>query len=108
MILANRHVDVFDNKIENNQNAGVSISSYLVTQKPFKQDPVYDPYCEAIYIHDNHFAGNAEKPSGALGQMISMITGEKTLPDIVYGRRHRREQGRRRQAAAGVGDPHSQ
>ena len=84
MILANRHVDVFDNKIENNQNAGVSISSYLVTQKPYKQDPVYDPYCEAIYIHDNKFAANGEKPSGALGQMISMITGEKTLPDIVY------------------------
>jgi len=84
MILANRHVDVFDNKIENNQNAGVSISSYLVTQKPYKQDPLYDPYCEAIYIRDNKFAGNGEKPSGALGQMISMITGEKTLPDIVY------------------------
>lgn len=84
MILANRHVEVFDNKIENNQNAGLSICSYLVTGKPYKQDPVYDPYCEAIYVHDNKFAANGDKPSGALGQMISMVMGEKTLPDIVY------------------------
>ena len=67
MILANRHVEVFDNKIENNQNCGVSICSYLVTQKPFKQDKGYDPYCEAIYVHNNKFAGNGEKPSGAAG-----------------------------------------
>jgi len=84
MILANRHVEVFDNTIENNQNAGLSISSYLVTTRPYKQDPVYDPYCEAIYVHDNKFAGNGDKPNGALGQMITMILGEKTLPDIVY------------------------
>jgi parallel beta-helix repeat protein len=84
MILANRQVEVFDNKIENNQNAGVSICSYLVTQKPYKQDVGYDPYCDSIYVRDNHFAGNGDKPSGALGQMIAMITGEKTLPDIVY------------------------
>ena len=84
MVLANRHVEVFDNKIENNQNAGLSICSYLVTGKPYKQDPVYDPYCEAIYVHNNKFAGNGDKPSGALGQMIAMVVGEKTLPDIVY------------------------
>jgi parallel beta-helix repeat protein len=84
MILANRHVEVFDNKIERNQNAGLSICSYLVTNRPYKQDPLYDPYCEAIFVHDNKFVDNGGKPNGALGQMITMIMGEKTLPDIVY------------------------
>ncbi len=84
MILANRHVEVFDNTIENNQNAGLSICSYLVTQKPYKQDPVYDPYCEAIFVHNNKFAGNGGKPGGALGQMLKMVLKQDTLPDIVY------------------------
>ena len=44
MILASRQVEVFDNKIKDNQSAGMSICSYLVTQKPFEKDPGYDPY----------------------------------------------------------------
>jgi parallel beta-helix repeat protein len=84
MILANRHVEVFDNKIANNQNAGVSICSYEVTLRPYKQDKGYDPYCEAIFIHDNKFENNGTKPSGKLGQLVAGLIGAKTLPDIVY------------------------
>jgi parallel beta-helix repeat protein len=84
MIMANRHVEVFDNKIQNNQNAGLSISSYLVTHNPFEKDEGYDPYCEAIFVHDNQFEDNGQKPNGKLGELIAMLTGEETLPDIVY------------------------
>lgn len=84
MVLASRNVEVFDNTIENNNNSGLSISSYLVTQKPYKQDPIYDPYCEAIFVHNNKFAGNGQKPGGAIGQMLKMVLKEETLPDIVY------------------------
>lgn len=84
MILANRHVEVFDNKIQNNQNAGLSICSYLVTQRPYEKDKGYDPYCEAILVHNNVFEGNGTKPNGKLGEMITMLTGEDSLPDIVY------------------------
>lgn len=84
MIMANRHVEVFGNKIQNNQNAGLSISSYLVTHKPFEKDEGYDPYCEAIFVHDNQFEGNGQKPNGKLGELITMLIGEETLPDIVY------------------------
>lgn len=84
MVLANRHVEVFDNKIEKNQNCGLSISSYLVSARPFVQDKGYDPYCEAIFVHDNKFVDNGQKPNGRLGELIVMLTGEKTLPDIVY------------------------
>jgi len=84
MILASRQVEVFDNEIQGNQNSGLSISSYLVTQKPYKQDPVYDPYCEAIYIHNNKFVDNGKKPGGAIGQLLKMALKTETLPDIVY------------------------
>jgi len=84
MILANRHVEVFDNQIEHNQNCGLSICSYLVTGRPFEQDAGYDPYCEAIVVHDNRFVDNGAKPGGKLGLLLAGLLGEERLPDIVY------------------------
>jgi parallel beta-helix repeat protein len=84
MVLANRHVEIFDNKVQNNNNAGLSICSYLVTGRPFQQDKGYDPYCEAIFVHDNKFENNGQKPNGKLGELIAGLTGEQTLPDIIY------------------------
>ena len=84
MILANRQVEVFDNRVENNQNVGLSICSYVVTGKPYTQDVGYDPYCEAIYVHDNKFVGGGDKPNGVLGKLISMLIGGGKLPAIAY------------------------
>ena len=67
MIMANDQVEVFDNTIEHNQTAGLSIVSYLIMDKPMT-DAEYDPFCEAISIHNNRFASNGEKPAGALGE----------------------------------------
>ncbi len=82
MILANDQVEVFDNTIEQNQTAGLSIVSYLIMDKPLA-DAKYDPFCEAIYIHDNRFAANGEKPAGALGELLVKALGTP-LPDILY------------------------
>ncbi len=82
MIMANDQVEVFDNTIEDNQTAGVSIVSYLLTEKPLN-DPGYDPFCESIDIHDNRFKGNGTKPSGNIGEMLSKVLGTP-LPDILY------------------------
>jgi parallel beta-helix repeat protein len=82
MILANDEVEVFDNTIEKNQTGGLSIISYLFTAREIK-DEKFDPYCEAIHIHDNRFAGNGGKPNGAVGEMLSKVLGP-TLPDILY------------------------
>ncbi len=84
MIMANRHVEVFKNTIENNQTANLSIISYLASGKPYHQDPMYDPFCEAIYVHDNTFVGGGDKPSGRLGELLMAVNGGKGLPDIVY------------------------
>ena len=82
MIMANNEVEVFDNTIDKNQTAGLSIVSYLLTDKPLN-DPKYDPFCESIYIHDNQFSDNGGKPSGAIGEMLAKAMGSP-LPDILY------------------------
>jgi parallel beta-helix repeat protein len=82
MIMASDEVEVFDNVIENNQTAGMSIVSYLITDKPI-QDDKYDPFCEGIHIHDNRFKSNGQKPAGVLGFLVSKLVGSP-LPDILY------------------------
>ena len=82
MIMANDQVEVFDNTIEQNQTGGLSIVSYLIMDKPLA-DQKYDPFCEAISIHDNHFASNGEKPAGTLGELLVKALGTP-LPDILY------------------------
>ena len=82
MIMANKEVEVFDNTIDKNQTAGLSIVSYLLTDKPLN-DPKYDPFCDSIYIHDNQFTNNGGKPAGALGEMVAKFMGSP-LPDILY------------------------
>jgi parallel beta-helix repeat protein len=82
MIMANDKVEVFDNMIQQNQTAGLSIVSYMITQKPYK-DEAYDPFCEAIFVHNNHFSGNGAKPAGALGELLTGALGSP-LPDILY------------------------
>ena len=57
-------------------------SATLISGKPFK-DEKYDPYCEAIHIHNNMFKGNGTKPAGAIGEMLAKAAG-LTLPDILY------------------------
>jgi parallel beta-helix repeat protein len=82
MIMANDQVEVFENTIEQNQTTGLTIVSYLITDKPFK-DEKYDPYCEAIHVHDNRFAANGSKPGGELGKLLAKVLGTP-LPDILY------------------------
>jgi parallel beta-helix repeat protein len=82
MIMANDETEVFDNAIEENQTSGVAIVSYLITGKPIN-DPKYDPFCEALYIHDNRFKENGKQPSGTLGTLLAQAVGTP-LPSILY------------------------
>lgn len=84
MILANRDVEIFDNKIENNQSIGLSICSFIITQRRYQQDEGYDPYCESIFVHDNQFVGGGEKPSGVLPKLVSTLAASPKVPAIVY------------------------
>lgn len=82
MIMASDEVEMFDNDIKQNQTAGLSIVSYLLTEKPLTDDK-YDPFCESIHVHHNRFEKNGEKPSGAIGQMVAQAVGAP-LPDMLY------------------------
>ena len=82
MLMANDQVEFFENKVENNKSTGLLIVSYLINQKPIK-DEQYDPYCEAIYVHDNKFVGNGEAPAGDLASILGKILGTP-FPDIMY------------------------
>ena len=82
MVMAADAVEVFDNAIEQNQTSGLSIVSYMITDKPI-QDAKYDPFCEAVYVHDNRFASNGGKPAGPMGELLVAALGTP-LPDILY------------------------
>jgi parallel beta-helix repeat protein len=82
MIMAHDQVEVFDNTVEGNRTAGLSIVSYLITGKPI-QDEQYDPFCEAVSVHDNRFAANGAEPAGELGGLLARALGTP-LPDILY------------------------
>lgn len=81
MMLAANDVEAFDNDIVDHNTANVLIVSFLVTDRPY--DPQrYDPYSEAIFLHDNRIARGGMKPGGQLGRLVSPLVGGK-FADIV-------------------------
>lgn len=82
MIMANDRVEVFDNHFIGNVSANCLIVSFLITQRKF-EDAGYDPYPEAIHIHDNTFSAGGTDPQGEYFAMYTAVAG-KPLPDIVF------------------------
>jgi parallel beta-helix repeat protein len=82
MLLATDHAEIFNNRIRDNKTANVFIVSYFVTRKPIN-DKSYDPYPEAISIHDNTFSGGGDSPGGVALKLIALKLG-KPFPDILY------------------------
>ncbi|MFZ6011703.1 MAG: parallel beta-helix domain-containing protein [Bacteroidota bacterium] len=86
MILATRHVEVFENKIVNNISAGTAIVSYYITENPIN-DKSYKPFPSDIYIHDNYY----ERPrvratsKGRMGKMYRFkLRFGKNVPHILF------------------------
>ena len=84
LILAAKGVNIYKNKIINNQSVGTGIISYFTTGKPIK-DKLYDPYPSAISIYDNQFERQVGRPVSAdpLGMIVSKRFKENT-PHIIY------------------------
>jgi parallel beta-helix repeat protein len=82
MVLATDQVELFRNKVEDNQTYGLIVVSFLATERPI-EDKEYDPYPEAVYVHDNTFKGNGARPSGERGRKLASILSTP-IPDIVY------------------------
>ncbi len=86
MILATRHVEVFENKIVNNISAGTAIVSYYMTETPIN-DKLYKPFPADIFIHDNYY----ERPhvratgKGRMGKMYRFkLRFGKHVPHIMF------------------------
>ena len=82
MIMANDNIEVFENNFENNNSANVLIVSYLINGLPIT-DPEYDPYPEAIYLHNNQYTGGGESPDSEPLALLQAATGQP-LPDIIW------------------------
>ena len=81
MVMANDRVEVFGNTFRDNNSAHCLIASFLVTQREFS-DAEYDPYPEAIHIHDNTYDGGGGDPQGEFFGVYTQAAG-LPLPDIV-------------------------
>jgi len=81
MVMATNHIEIFKNAIQDNDTASVSVISYLTTRNPLK-DKEYDPFNEAIYIHDNAITGGGKRPGGMAAQ-IAAVAGPP-FPEILY------------------------
>ena len=82
MIMANDNIEVFENNFENNNSANVLIVSYLINEIPIT-DPNYDPFPEAIYLHNNQYTGGGETPDSEPLALLQAATGQP-LPDIIW------------------------
>jgi parallel beta-helix repeat protein len=82
MVMANDSIEVFGNEFTNNQTASVLIVSYLLGGRT-TDDLNYDPYPEAIFIHDNQYVGGGSAPDSEPLKMLQAATGQ-SIPDIVW------------------------
>jgi len=81
------HVEIFDNEIADNDTANIIIASVYSTN--YADDEAvkgYDPYPEAIYIHDNRLKGGGSSPDGLeLKALKTMKYGPMgRLPDVLW------------------------
>lgn len=82
MIMANDNIEVFGNEFSNNNSAHVLLVSYLISEREF-DDPNYDPFPEAIHIHDNQYSGGGSNPDSEPLAMLKEATG-RDIPSIVW------------------------
>jgi hypothetical protein len=105
LILATRRVEVYDNEVIDNKTIGAGIISYdLVAtmgeegsqsenrpggaqpiNRNYRQDPDFDPYPGAVYIHNNRFVNSHILPdlSNDFGKLFTLKFGLHR-PDIAW------------------------
>jgi parallel beta-helix repeat protein len=82
MVMATDQVEVFKNKIQDNNTYNLAIFSYYVTGRPM-EDKEYDPIPEGISVHDNKFSGGGKSPGGERGAILAALLGTP-IPDVIY------------------------
>lgn len=86
MVLATRHVEIFQNEIRNNISASTAIISYYMTENPIN-DKAYKPFPSDIYIHHNTYERPRVRASseGRFGKMFKYkLRFGRDVPHIMY------------------------
>ena len=88
MINSNDQVEIFNNRITNNNTANIVISSYFSANFAGQREIAaeLDPYPEQIMIYGNSFEGGGTAPGLAyLTQLRNALYGEQgKFPDIIW------------------------
>ena len=87
LINANDHVHIFENEFEHNDTANVIVSSYFSTADGAEiKNKTFDPYAEAIYIHDNSYVGGGESPDTLELKTLkfAMYGLDGRFPDVIW------------------------
>ena len=86
MVLATRHVEIFNNRIVNNITASTAVVSYYMTELPI-HDKTYKPFPDSIYIHDNLYKRPNVRTTakGRMGKMFRLkLRFGKKVPHILF------------------------
>ena len=88
MVNSNDQVEIFNNRITNNNTANIVISSYFSANFAGQRELAaeFDPYPEQIMIYDNSFEGGGTAPGlDYLTQLRNALYGEQgAFPDILW------------------------
>lgn len=79
MVMANRNVHVFGNRMSGNGTAHVLIAAYPNEY----EDADYMFVPRGVYVHDNEYGAGGNAPDGEVGKIISDISGTP-VPDVVW------------------------
>ncbi|WP_417489822.1 parallel beta-helix domain-containing protein [Maricaulis sp.] len=87
VINSNDQVEIFNNRIADNNTANIIISSLHSTgYSSYSVQSDFDPYPEAIWIHDNTYTGGGTSPDGLelTALKVTMFGLNGALPDILF------------------------
>ncbi len=79
MVMANRNVHVFGNKLDGNATAHVLVAAYPNDY----EDDSYMFVPRGVYVHDNTYGEGGFEPDGEVGKTISDVSGTP-VPDVVW------------------------
>ena len=88
MINSNDKVEVFNNRIGNNDTANIVIASYFSANFAGQLEiaPGFDPYPETLYIYDNSFTPGGAKPGRTEldALRVALYGADGRLPDVIW------------------------
>lgn len=85
-IMAHREIEAYNNTIKGHHTVAISVSSWLFTGQPFESKE-YDPFCAAIYIHDNVLENNHGPMdlTTDFGKLLTAMAGGQTVGIAIDG-----------------------